>query len=84
MLQDFFELLSLKERVNYLEKNIEFNLNFLKNRQEEIRRRLKIIDDYIDTISSPLWKRIIWWFQGFYFNKVGKWYAYNWIPKWPR
>jgi hypothetical protein len=47
-------------------------------------RRVQIKhSEYIDTVSSPLWKRCIWWCEGFYFRKVGKWAFKNWIPTWP-
>jgi len=32
------------------------------------------VEEYVDTVSSPLYKRIWWIFQGYRFRKVGRWY----------
>jgi len=37
--------------------------------------RIRELEEYVDVVSSPLWKRCIWWAQGFYFRKVGRWYG---------
>jgi len=63
---------------------IEQNVDVLQRQVRALRRQLTVVEDYIDTVTSPLWKRMIWWFQGFYFRKVGRWYKPGWIPKWPR
>jgi hypothetical protein len=49
-----------------------------------LRREVRVLTKYVDTVSSPLWKRLIWWAEGFYFRKVGRWYAPGWTPRWPR
>lgn len=51
---------------------------------EALAARVRTVEKWIDTVSSPLWKRLIWWGEGFYFLKVGRWYARSWTPKWPK
>ena len=65
--------LFLEQRVQALEKQVK-----------ALRTHVRTLEEYVDTVTSPLWKRIIWWFQGFYFRKVGRWYKPGWTPKWPR
>lgn len=65
-------------------KDIEQEVRVLKRQVKEMRRRSIEAAEYIDTVTSPLWKRIIWWCEGFYFRKVGRWYAPKWIPRWPK
>ena len=62
----------------------EQDLDVLKRQIASLRREMRELTEYVDTVSSPLWKRLIWWAQGFYFRKVGRWYgAPTYIPKWP-
>lgn len=65
-------------------KDIEQEVRVLKHQVRAMRRRSIEASEYIDTVTSPLWKRVIWWFEGFYFRKVGRWYAPKWRPKWPK
>jgi len=62
----------------------EQDIDILHRQMRALRRQLTAVEDYVDTVSSPLWKRVLWWFEGFYFRRVGRWYAPNWRPKWPR
>ena len=64
--------------------NAEQEIDVLKRQIASLRREVRALTEYVDTVTSPLWKRVIWWCQGFYFRKVGRWYAPGWTPKWPR
>lgn len=56
----------------------------LQRQITSLRREVRDLTEYVDTVSSPLWKRAIWWLEGYYFRKVGRWYAPGWTPPWPR
>jgi hypothetical protein len=62
----------------------EQRLDVLERQVRALRRETQRHEEYIDTVTSPLWKRAIWWAQGFYFRKVGRWYAPQWTPRWPK
>ena len=63
----------------------EQRLAVLEAQVKSLRIGMKGAAEFIDVVSSPLWKRIIWWFCGFYFRKVGRWYgAETYQPRWPR
>lgn len=64
--------------------NLEQRVLCLECNLKAARIQLQQQAEFIDTVTSPLWKRIIWWFEGFYFRKVGRWYAPHWTPRWPR
>lgn len=64
-------------------ENYGVRISALERQVNSLRKQVQEQGEFIDTITSPLWKRIIWWFQGFYFRKVGRWYAPNYTPKWP-
>lgn len=36
--------------------------------------RIRALEEYVDTVSSPLWKRLLWALQGYRFRRVGRWY----------
>ena len=64
---------------------MEQRLDLLERQVKSLRRQMKGVTEFVDVVSSPLWKRVIWWFQGFYFRKVGRWYGREtWQPRWPR
>ena len=53
--------------------SVETRLRTLEKQMQSARRQLQAHDEYIDTVSSALWKRVLWWLQGYYFRKVGRW-----------
>jgi chaperonin cofactor prefoldin len=55
--------------------NLETLVEVLERQIATLRRQVREHEEYIDTVTSPLYKRIHWWFQGFYFRKVGRWYG---------
>lgn len=63
----------------------EQRVDVLERQVKDLRRRAKHADEYIDVMTSPMWKRVAWWFCGFYFRKVGRWYGpVTYQPRWPR
>jgi hypothetical protein len=42
--------------------------------RKEMQKQIQELQEYVDTVSSPLYKRIYWWFCGYYFRKVVRWY----------
>lgn len=54
---------------------IDQRIEVLERQMRALRQQVQGHDEFIDTVSSPLWKRVLWWFQGFYFRKVGRWYG---------
>lgn len=64
---------------------VEQRLDVLERQVLALRRSMKDATEFVDVVSSPLWKRIVWWFCGFYFRKVGRWYGETtWQPTWPK
>jgi hypothetical protein len=37
--------------------------------------RIRALEKYVDTVSSPLWKRLWWVICGYRFRTVGRWYG---------
>lgn len=56
--------------------SIEQDIDVLKRQMLSVRRQLQEHDEWLDTVNSPLFKRIWWWFQGFLFYRVGRWYGH--------
>ncbi len=61
--------------------NYEHEIELLTKQVKELRRQAIETREYIDTVSSPLWKRVIWYFEGYHFWKVGRWYDEKYNPK---
>lgn len=67
----------------------EHDIDLLSRQITSLRREVRMLTKYVDTVSSPLWKRVWWWFGGYYFRQVGRWYAmdsrrfrvWHWIAK---
>lgn len=53
---------------------LEQEVEVLKRQVRSLRREVRELGEYVDTVSSPLWKRLWWWLGGYYFRKVGRWY----------
>jgi hypothetical protein len=65
---------SLDQRIDVLERQVM-----------ALRRSMKGTTEFVDVVTSPLWKRAVWWAQGFYFRKVGRWYGREtYQPRWPK
>ena len=55
--------------------DLEAEVGALKRQVRQLRVTQQEHGEYIDTVSSALWKRLLWWCQGYYFRKVGRWYG---------
>jgi len=40
--------------------------------------RIRLLEKWVDTVSSPLWKRIWFVMQGYNFRQLGVWYRARW------
>jgi hypothetical protein len=54
---------------------IEQEVEVLKRQMLSVRRELQALQERIDTVCSPPWKRIWWWLQGYRWYRVGRWYG---------
>ena len=59
-------------------ESLALQLLSLRHTYVSLARRLHAAEEYIDTVSSPLYKRCWWWCCGYYFRKVGRWYPPDW------
>jgi hypothetical protein len=55
--------------------NIEHHINYLEKEIHKLHQESMTYRDYINTVSSPLRKRLWWWIGGYYLRKVGRWYS---------
>ena len=53
--------------------NIEQEINVLKRQMKSLRQQVQFHGEWLDTVNSPLYKRIWWWLQGYKFFTVGRW-----------
>lgn len=53
------------------------DFDVLRRQVTYLRMVVRDCTQHVDCVTSPLWKRIWWWFGGFYFRKVGRWYSYD-------
>ena len=74
-----------RESIPHNGMNVEQHIEVLERQVKSLRIDMKHNNEFRDVVSSPLWKRIIWWFCGFYFRKVGRWCgSQTWRPRWPK
>ena len=39
-----------------------------------LRREIRVLTEWQDTVSSPLYKRVWFWLNGWNFFSLGRWY----------
>lgn len=45
---------------------------------QHLAKRVRALEEYVDTVSSPLHRRVWWWVCGYRFRTVGRWYPPEW------
>lgn len=58
--------------------NVEHEIDVLKRQVMSLRRQAQRHEEYIDTVSSPLFKRLLFVLQGYRWNRLGTWYDAAW------
>ena len=43
-----------------------------------IAARVRACEKWIDTVSSPLWKRVLFVLRGYRWRRLGRWYRARW------
>lgn len=56
-------------------KNVEQEVDILMRQMRQQRNITRDLYEFMDCLTSPLHKRVWWWFGGYYFRKVGRWYS---------
>ncbi len=50
----------------------------LKAQVQDLRRRMKLVSDWHDTMHTPLYKKVWFWLQGYNWASLGTWYTAPW------
>ena len=58
--------------------SVEADVELLKAQVNELRRKLKLVSDWHDTMRSPLHMKLWWWAQGYRMFSLGTWYRAPW------
>lgn len=64
----------LKTELNGMKAQIES----LNANRVTMAKRIRDLEEYVDTVSSPMWKRIWFVIQGWRFRQLGRWYKASW------
>lgn len=54
---------------------LEERIGVLERQMQAQRRQTQALEERVDTVCSPLWKRVVWLAQGYRFYRVGRWYG---------
>lgn len=54
-------------------KNLPHEIDVLKRQVRALRRQVQEHDEWLDTVNSPVHKRLLWWLQGYRFYRLGRW-----------
>lgn len=57
------------------EESLEQRVAALERQMREQRRLHQALDERVDTVFSPIWKRVLWFLQGYRWHRVGRWYG---------
>lgn len=55
-------------------KRLEQDIDVLKRQVRSLRRVQLVHSEWLDTVNSPLIKRLWWFVQGYRFHRLGRWY----------
>lgn len=58
-----------------MDADVRAELDSLQVNRLRDAARIRALEEYVDTVSSPLWKRLWWVLQGWRFRQVGRWYG---------
>jgi hypothetical protein len=64
-------------------ENLRAEVECLKRQMGAARALAHRHEEWIDTFSSSLWKRVLWWLQGYRWKRVGRWYPAYLSRSWP-
>lgn len=56
----------------------EHRIEVLERQVIALRREVRMLHEWHDTVKSPLWRRVWWWLLGYRFDSLGTWYAARW------
>jgi hypothetical protein len=56
-------------------EQLRFEHENLRRQILAVRRELQRQDEWLDTVNSPWIKRIWWFFQGYRYHRLGRWYG---------
>src|SRR5215472_5502187 len=63
--------------------NLEVRVSVLETNRIKDAARIRKLENWVDTVSSPLWKRICFVALGYRFRQLGVWYHACWnIDAW--
>lgn len=55
--------------------NLEQRVEVLERQMLALRRQIQRNEEWLNTISSPPWKRLWWFLCGYRVWRVGRWYG---------
>jgi hypothetical protein len=58
----------------------EMEVGALKRQVTTLRRQVNAMEERLDTVCSPLYKRLWWVMCGFRFHRVGRWWPSDKYP----
>ena len=56
------------------EPTLEQRLDVLERQMLSLRREVRELSKWLYILSSPPWKRLLWFFQGWHLWSLGRWY----------
>lgn len=59
-------------------ESLKSEIESLKANRINLAQRVRELEKYVDTVSSPMWKRIWFVIQGYRFRQLGRWYNAPW------
>lgn len=59
-------------------EGLKAEIESLKDNRINMAKRIRELEEYVDTVSSPMWKRIWFVLQGWRFRRLGRWYKASW------
>ena len=61
-----------------MSENLAAEVRTLKRNYIAAAARIRTLEKWVDTVSSPLWKRLWFVAQGYRFRRLGVWYRARW------
>lgn len=59
-------------------EDLEARVVSLEANRKSMSTRITFLEKWVDTVSSPMWKRVWFVVQGYRFRRLGVWYRARW------
>lgn len=59
-------------------RTLEAEIACLHTNRRQLAARVRRLEEWVETVSAPVYKRLWWWLCGYRWKTLGRWYPPAW------